>query len=84
MPTRYLFVILALAAAPAALAQPAFTEVALVDTLLVTPEETDFWITSVAPADADADGDLDLLVLGYYVIYGESAEDVLVLYRNDG
>jgi hypothetical protein len=69
----------------AADAQPAFTEVSpLTDPLWVTDENTDFWINAVAPADVDGDGDLDLAVMGFYVVYFESAEDRLVLFLNDG
>jgi hypothetical protein len=71
-------------AATSARAQLGFTEFALTDTTLNSDPSTDFWIASAAPADVDADGDLDLLVAGYYVIYFVSAEDRLVLYRNDG
>lgn len=73
-----------LLAAPVA-AQPAFTEVSpLNDSLWVTDENTDFWINSVAPADVDGDGDLDLAVIGFYVVYFESAVHRLVLFLNQG
>ncbi len=39
---------------------------------------------AVVAADYDADGDLDIAVLGYYVVYNVSVEDMLVLVRNDG
>lgn len=82
------FTVLALiagAAAPGtARAQLGFTELALADTMFNTGPNADFWIASAAPADVDADGDLDLLVAGYYVVYNESVEDRLTLYRNDG
>jgi hypothetical protein len=69
----------------AATAQPAFTDVSpLTDPLWVTDENTDFWINAVAPADVDGDGDLDLAVLGFYVVYFESAEARLVLFLNNG
>ena len=61
-----------------------FTEVTPLDPLFVTPQDEDFWVTSAAPADYDGDGDLDIAVLGFYVIYNVSAEDRLVLIRNDG
>ena len=68
-----------------ATAQPTFTEVTpLSDSLWVTDENTDFWINAVAPADVDGDGDLDLAVIGFYVVYFESAEDRLVLFLNEG
>ncbi|MFN0007996.1 MAG: FG-GAP-like repeat-containing protein [Planctomycetota bacterium] len=81
-------VLLALAAftfttAPAR-AQLGFTEFALTDPDLNSSPETDFWIASAAPADVDADGDLDLLIAGYYVVYFQSVEERLTLYRNDG
>lgn len=65
-------------------AQVGFTEFALTDSTLNSSPATDFWIASAAPADVDADGDLDLLVAGYYVVYFQSVEDRLTLYRNDG
>jgi len=61
-----------------------FTEVTPLDPLFVTPQDEDFWVTTTAPADYDGDGDLDIAVLGFYVVYNESAEDRLVLFRNDG
>jgi len=68
-----------------ATAQPTFTEITpLSDSLWVTDENTDFWINAVAPADVDGDGDLDLAVIGFYVVYFESAEDRLVLFLNEG
>ena len=67
-----------------ATAQIGFTEFALTDPDLNSSPETDFWIASAAPADVDADGDLDLLIAGYFVVYFESVEDRLTLYRNDG
>lgn len=76
--------ILLLVAAGPAQAQLGFTEFALSDSLLNSSPSTDFWIASAAPADVDADGDLDLLVAGYYVVYNESVDDLLILYRNDG
>lgn len=38
----------------------------------------------MAPADIDADGDLDLAVIGFYVVYHQSVEHTLVVFRNDG
>ncbi len=61
-----------------------FTEVTPLDPLFVTPQDEDFWVIATAPADYDGDGDLDVAVFGYYVVYNESAEDRLVLFRNDG
>jgi len=61
-----------------------FTEVTPLDPLFVTPSDEDWWVTTTAPADYDGDGDLDVAVLGFYVVYGVSAEDRLVLFRNDG
>jgi len=61
-----------------------FTEVTPLDSLFVTPQDEDFWVITTAPADYDADGDLDIAVLGYYVVYNTSVEDMLVLLRNDG
>jgi hypothetical protein len=65
-------------------AEIAFTEFALSDSTLNSSPSTDFWIAAAAPADVDSDGDLDLLIAGYYVVYFESVEDRLTLYRNDG
>lgn len=61
-----------------------FTEVTPLDPLFVTPQDEDFWVSTTAPADYDNDGDLDVAVLGYYVVYNESVEFRLVLFRNDG
>lgn len=67
------------------LAQPSFLEVTpLSIPLFTTPEEEDFWVSAVAPADADGDGDIDLAVLGYHVVYNVSATDQLVLLLNQG
>lgn len=64
---------------------PTFTPLAMVGSpLLVTDPETDFWINAVAPADVDADGDLDLAVIGFFVVYNESFEDILLVLRNGG
>ncbi|MFN0157369.1 MAG: FG-GAP-like repeat-containing protein [Bacteroidota bacterium] len=61
-----------------------FTEVTPLDSLFVTNQDEDFWVITTAPADYDGDGDLDIAVLGYYVVYNQSVEDLLVLVRNDG
>ena len=61
-----------------------FVEVTPLDPLFVTPQDEDFWVVATAPADYDADGDLDIAVFGYYVVYNESVEERLVLFRNDG
>ena len=61
-----------------------FTEITPPDSLFVTPPDEDFWVISTAPADYDNDGDLDIAVLGYYVVYNISAEDMLVMMRNEG
>jgi hypothetical protein len=77
--------VVGLGPAPPAAAQPSFVEVSpTADPLWVTPADEDFWINAVAPADVDGDGDLDLAVLGFYVVYFVSAEDMLVLFLNDG
>ncbi len=71
--------------AAAAGAQPSFQEVTpAANPYFVTPENEDFWINAVAPADVDGDGDLDLAALGFYVVYNESVEHRLVLLLNDG
>jgi hypothetical protein len=61
-----------------------FTEITPQDSLFITPPDEDFWVISTAPADYDNDGDLDIAVLGYYVVYNVSAEDKLILMRNEG
>lgn len=67
-----------------AAAQPSFIEVSPAGGLWQTGPDEDFWVNAVAPADCDGDGDTDLAVLGFYVVYNQSAEDRLVLMRNDG
>lgn len=75
----------ALLLASAATAQPSFVEVSPTSDLhFSNPDTEDFWIHVVAPADVDGDGDLDLAVLGYFVVYNESAEDRLMLLLNQG
>jgi hypothetical protein len=66
------------------LAQSFTQQTMLGSDLFVTDAETDFWINAVAPADVDGDGDLDLAVLGFFVVYHESVEDILVVFRNEG
>jgi photosystem II stability/assembly factor-like uncharacterized protein len=61
-----------------------FTEVTPLDSIFVTPQDEDFWVISTAPADYDNDGDIDIAVLGYYVVYNQSAEDRLLLLVNNG
>jgi hypothetical protein len=64
---------------------PTFTQRTMVGSdLLVTDEATDFWINAIAPADVDKDGDLDLAVIGFFVVYNESVEDILVVFKNQG
>ncbi|HET7843456.1 MAG TPA: VCBS repeat-containing protein [Xanthomonadales bacterium] len=71
-------------AAPLA-AQPVFQEITPASsTYFVNGEDEDFWLSSLAAADVDGDGDLDLVALGFYVVYDVSAEDRLVVLRNDG
>lgn len=66
-------------------ASPVFSEVTpLNDGYFSTPMDSDFWVTSLAPADVDADGDIDLAVLGYSVVYNVSATEALLVLRNDG
>jgi hypothetical protein len=67
-----------------AIAQTSFTEVTPGAPLFSTPEEEDFWINAIAPADVDGDGDLDLAVIGFYVVYNVSVEDLLVIFKNEG
>jgi len=61
-----------------------FTEVTPNEAYFVTPQDEDFWVATTAPADYDGDGDLDVAVLGYYVVYNQSVEEHLFLFRNDG
>jgi photosystem II stability/assembly factor-like uncharacterized protein len=61
-----------------------FTEVTPFEPYFVTPQDEDFWVATTAPADYDNDGDLDIAVLGYYVVYFQSVEEKLLLFRNDG
>jgi len=83
--SRFLSHIALLLFAPALLAQTSFTEITpTTDPYFNTPEEEDFWVNAVAPADYDGDGAIDLAVLGFYVVYNESAEDKLLLFHNDG
>lgn len=61
-----------------------FTEVTPSDTVFVTPPDEDFWTVATAPADFDNDGDMDIAVIGFYVVYNVSADDRLMLMRNEG
>jgi hypothetical protein len=70
--------------ASTALAQSFARQTLVGSDVLTTDADSDFWINAVAPADVDGDGDLDLAVLGFYVVYHVSAEDILVVLRNDG
>jgi hypothetical protein len=75
----------ALLLAATALAQPSFVEVTpTANPYFVTPDTDDFWVSALAPADFDGDGDLDLAAIGYYVVYNVSAEDVLLIFVNQG
>lgn len=66
-------------------AQPVFTDVTpAANPFFVTPEDEDFWLNSIAPADIDGDGDLDLAAIGFYVVYNESVEDHLLIFKNQG
>lgn len=79
-----LLILLLRPAAPAA-AQPVFTEVTpTANPYFVTPEEEDFWLSSLAPADVDGDGDLDFAAIGFYVVYNESVDHHLLLFLNQG
>jgi hypothetical protein len=60
-----------------------FTEISPTDSLFITPPDEDFWVIATSSADYDNDGDLDIAVLGYYVVYNVSAENKLILIRND-
>ncbi|MDY7095853.1 MAG: VCBS repeat-containing protein [Acidobacteriota bacterium] len=78
-------ILLGFTALPPAVAQPSFFEVTpAADPYFSNPASEDFWVNAVAPADVDGDGDLDLAVLGFYVVYNQSAEDRLVLLLNQG
>ena len=61
-----------------------FVEVTPLDSVFITPQEEDFWVITTAPADYDNDGDLDIAVLGYYVVYNQSADARLLLLVNNG
>ena len=72
-------------AGPPATAAPTFTQLTMLGSdLFVTDEDTDFWINAVSPVDVDGDGDLDLAVLGFHVVYFVSAEEILVVFHNEG
>jgi photosystem II stability/assembly factor-like uncharacterized protein/PKD repeat protein len=61
-----------------------FTEVTPLDSFFITPQNEDFWVVTTAPADYDGDGDLDIAVLGFHVVYNQSAENKLILLKNNG
>lgn len=61
-----------------------FTEVTPFESPFVTPQDEDYWIASAASADVDLDGDLDVVTFGYYVVYHQSVDERLILFRNDG
>jgi hypothetical protein len=66
-------------------AQPVFNDVTpTANSFFVTPDEEDFWLNAIAPADIDGDGDLDLAAIGFYVVYNESVEDHLLIFKNQG
>lgn len=68
-----------------AIAQTTFTDVApLLDGYFDTDADTDFWMSSLAPADFDDDGAFDLAMLGFFVVYNVNAEHRLLVLRNDG
>jgi hypothetical protein len=70
---------------PAVSAQTAFVDITpTADPYFNTKPNEDFWVNAVAPADYDGDGRIDLAVLGFYVVYFESAEDKLLLFHNEG
>src|SRR4029077_14900431 len=82
---RFLLQTTMLLFAPVLAAQVSFVEVTPTgDPYFTTPEEEDFWVNAVAPADFDGDGHIDLAVLGFYVVYNVSVEDKLILFHNDG
>jgi hypothetical protein len=73
------------AAPPASAAPSSFTQRAMQGSnLFATDENTDFWINAVAPADVDDDLDLDLAVIGFFVVYNESVEEILLVFHNEG
>jgi len=83
--TRFIPPIALLLFAPMLAAQTSFQDVTpTADPYFVTPDDEDFWINAVAPADIDGDGRIDLAVLGFYVVYDVSAEDKLIVFHNEG
>ena len=82
--SRLIALIASLLFAPAIAAQ-SFAEVTpATDPFFNTGPDEDFWVNAVAPADYDGDGRIDLAVLGFYVVYNQSVEDKLILFRNEG
>jgi hypothetical protein len=81
---RLIAFIAALLFAPLLAAQSFVDVTPASDPFFNTGPDEDFWVNAVAPADYDGDGRIDLAVLGFYVVYNESVEDKLLLFRNDG
>ncbi|HEY6942891.1 fibronectin type III domain-containing protein [Dokdonella sp.] len=81
----HLLCIASTAFASSVAAQTTFADVTpAANPYFTTPEDADFWVNAVAPADVDGDGRIDLAVLGFHVVYNASVEDKLVILHNDG